>query len=47
MTNKKKLLLSLTPELYEKIKALADKKGLSVNAMILVLLDAELENRGE
>ena len=47
MTNKKKLQLSLTPELYERIKALADKKGLSVNAMILILLDAELESRGE
>lgn len=47
MANKKKLLLSLPPDLFERIKKMAETKGISVNSMILILLDAELESRGE
>lgn len=43
---KKKILVTIPSDLYEKIRELAIKRGLTVNAMILVLLHDEIESRG-
>ena len=43
-SEKKRLMLYLEPELYERIKALADRSGMSMNKAVQIAIETTLDH---